>query len=306
MEKGSFYVFVPNRNISRWIPLKKKTSKAVAERLDKVHAATAEDDAESDGIPGLPTRFIVSGGGAIVRRTVVCTPDNPTPSDTNTRPVVYSSGDIIVVFSGCLRNVEHMEDDIGGEMLFHVEGGSAGINEAQVIFRMYNKFGGSKEDQLVLLSELQGAFAFAVFDASENRMFCARDPSGEEALFHRVTADGDVEVTNSRSLVAALDDVRGWTELMPGHFTSGRKLKPVQFALNEEELEVFEAAEENDNLDELFRSSSGTPGGPEGSSSEGLSMGASFKHDVMSMFDKVRPTPRTRQEPDENATRTRR
>lgn len=111
---------------------------------------------------------------------------------------------------------------------------------AHLVYRMYAR----GDDPLILLSELQGQFSFALVDAERRVVVAARDPSGREPLFLDIADDGSVSLSNARLAVAAPDGgaaVR-WAELPPGHFLASAKGAPKvkQFALTPAELSARE------------------------------------------------------------------
>ncbi|KIZ04111.1 asparagine synthetase-related protein [Monoraphidium neglectum] len=114
-----------------------------------------------------------------------------------------------------------------------------GALTAAVVLSMYQS-----EDELVLLSELQGQFAFIVLDNAKRQAFAARDPSGAETLFYRIGDDGSAAFASSSAAIPEDDpaDAAGggdWRELPPGHFISkGHTLQ--QFALTPAQLQVRE------------------------------------------------------------------
>ena len=109
---------------------------------------------------------------------------------------------------------------------------------AHAIYRMY-----IREDPLILLSELQGQYAFCLYDGDKKQIFAARDSSGKEPLFMEICDDGAVSVSNSQITVPAPDGIgfTVWSELPPGHYAYGKStLKIKQFALTPAQLSARE------------------------------------------------------------------
>lgn len=130
---------------------------------------------------------------------------------------------------------------------------------AQVVYRLYTR----GEDPLILLSELQGQYAFSLYDHTKRQVFAARDSSGKEPLYISISSeDGSVSVANSRLSVPAPDGVGliEWEELPPGHYIAGKGTPKVrQFALTPAQLS---AREYYDTLeDELSPTAASTSGG---------------------------------------------
>ncbi len=104
--------------------------------------------------------------------------------------------------------------------------------------------------------QLQGQYAFVIYDNHKKQAFAARDPSGVEPLYYRIGSDGCVSFTNSPEQLLAADGradssghaagpgqqaVQPWAELPPGHYMVGKTI--TQFALTPAQLETRERAE---------------------------------------------------------------
>lgn len=111
------------------------------------------------------------------------------------------------------------------------------------------------DDPLIVLSELQGQYAFALFDGDRKHVFAARDSSGKERLYFEIDDDGGVTISNSNTLHVNSSDGLGrveWEELPPGHYLSGRPIKVHQFALTPAEMkerEYKDAAQDSFMID---------------------------------------------------------
>lgn len=125
-----------------------------------------------------------------------------------------------------------------------------GALTAKVVLSMYQH-----DNELLLLSELQGQYAFIILDNVRKQVFAARDPSGSETLFYRIGDDGSAAFASSRAAIPdTMPDVGGsgddstgeWLELPPGHYVCGRTPKLHQFALTPEQLQVREMCEDLD------------------------------------------------------------
>jgi hypothetical protein len=155
------------------------------------------------------------------------------------------------VLQGCLSNLDELAES-------HLDGGSAagggaGRSPAAVAARgdvhglaaeaLAAAAAASNGEPLLLLSELQGRYSFALYDAERRSVLAARDPSGGEPLFARADDDGGVALSNAR---LALGPPGGWAEVPPGHYVAGRHPRVRQFALSAGQLRAREAAEEAD------------------------------------------------------------
>lgn len=131
---------------------------------------------------------------------------------------------------------------------------SPGEKAAELLYTMFcDERNG--EDPLIVLSELQGQYAFALFDGDRKHVFAARDSSGKERLYFEIEDDGGVTISNCNTLhVKSSDgmDHVDWEELPPGHYLSGKPIKVHQFALTPEEMkerEYNDAAQDNFMID---------------------------------------------------------
>lgn len=177
----------------------------------------------------------------------------------------------VCVFHGFLSNLEELQDRHGESPskgsplgspkavtpIFGLEDEAIDESEhkecaSERLYRLYAR----GEDPFVLLSELQGQFAFAIYDGRQ--VFAARDPSGKEPLYYDITDDGAISISNSPIKMLSPDGVGyiQWTELLPGQFIAGRTPKVQQFALSPDELSAREAIDADDSE----RSPQGTDG----------------------------------------------
>lgn len=165
-------------------------------------------------------------------------------------PYVYQSDTAFIILSGYLSNVDDLvarvspcgckqcDDDTGSPFCVI---GDKGTKAAAALLQAYQDGRTSgqsgSENLMVLLSELQGQYAFVLYDSVRRAVFAARDPSGKEQLYYHSTPDGYTSFTN-RPIDVPEAGVRhsSWYELPPGYFVSGRHARLHQFALTTEEL----------------------------------------------------------------------
>lgn len=159
---------------------------------------------------------------------------------TRVQPSVYFDGSdepCLCVFQGYLSNLEELTDR-------YMSSGnqpkkSPGERAAELLYTMFWSDDRNAEDPLMVLSELQGQYAFVMYNGDRKQIFAARDSSGKERLYFELDDENGVTVSNSKDLrVRSLDGV-GWVafeELQPGHYMCGRPVKVNQFALTREEM----------------------------------------------------------------------
>lgn len=187
------------------------------------------------------------------------------------QPSVYhdSEHNIICIFQGYLSNLDELIErycDLGTigaaspTAVIRSAGKDGREAAAEVVCKMYQR----NDSPLILLSELQGQYAFTLYDAEGKQAFVARDSSGRENVFYEISDDGNVSVSNRKLNVSSSDISVGgqvqWSLLPPGHFISGKTPKLQQFALTPKQLSLREYYESMD--DELS---------PQGSSRRSLS-----------------------------------
>lgn len=181
------------------------------------------------------------------------------------QPSVYHEEDnnIACVFQGYLSNLDELIErycDHSGQPSGSPKSVAARDPReaaAQVIYRMFAR----GEEPLILLSELQGQYAFVLYDSEKKQVFAARDSSGKEPLFVEIADDGAISLANTRLSVPSHDGIGyvQWSELLPGHYVAGKGgLKVKQFALTPAQLS---AREYYDTLeDELSPTAVGSSG----------------------------------------------
>lgn len=203
------------------------------------------------------------------------------------KPAVYSAPDAsaVVVFSGCLTNLAELSRRNGGGP-GGPRGGSAspsrfggdlnnstlerkssiersldiGVSTARLVLELYQQQAAQREgDEVIMLSELQGEFAFVIYDNKRKQAFAARDPSGDEPLYFHISDEGDVSFAGSRLAIPDGEQPHEWRELPPGHFISGKAPKLHQFALTPQQLAMREI-EQSDELLDASHSSGGMMG----------------------------------------------
>lgn len=89
------------------------------------------------------------------------------------QPMVSAKGNAIV-FNGEIYNYRELKDKfLGGE-------GLHSASDTEVLLLLYEKLGPS------FLDHINGMFAFAIWDAQQENLFVARDPSGKKPFYYTV------------------------------------------------------------------------------------------------------------------------
>lgn len=94
-------------------------------------------------------------------------------SPTGRQPMLNAEGSLAITFNGEIYNFQDLREELAAK------GAKFGsTSDTEVILAAYARWGPD------LLSRLNGQFAFALYDAKEQRLLLARDRAGEKPLFY--------------------------------------------------------------------------------------------------------------------------
>eukprot|EP00878_Enallax_costatus_P001544 GHUV01001695.1.p1 GENE.GHUV01001695.1~~GHUV01001695.1.p1 ORF type:complete len:338 (+),score=71.75 GHUV01001695.1:200-1213(+) len=279
---GSFYAFVPRSPaLTSWLSLTRRNSeKLVHQKLDAAISSWEEDAPISNNDDTLSTpsglyhqaslpttqSYVYKNAGLTVKVGL-----EEVASDLfRVKPYVYSTPDnsAVIVFSGSLQNLSELTrrgprpmgrrssspiySDYNNATSASLERKSSiersldvGQLTASTVLNMYLE-GQQEGNELIMLSELQGEFAFVIYDNKHKQPFAARDPSGEEHLYYHVTEDGAISFASDRLAIPDGEQPHEWHELPPGHYISGKVPKLHQFALTPQQLALREIEQEDE------------------------------------------------------------
>jgi asparagine synthase (glutamine-hydrolysing) len=153
------------------------------------------------------------------------------PSDAGRQPFHTADGRLTITFNGEIYNFQ----DVRRELEQH---GCRFVSrtDTEVILQAYRHYG------VACLQRLRGMFAFAIWDAQEQRLFAARDRAGQKPFYYREDADGLAFASEPKAFLAEASFVpeadpdalyhylsfqyvpspgsafRGLRRLPPGHF----------------------------------------------------------------------------------------
>lgn len=120
---------------------------------------------------------------------------------------------------------------------------SEGNVSAAVVLCLYIMKRG--DDLVDMLQELEGSFAFLIFDHDRRCVFAACSPSCNTSLYYGTDQDGSTWVTPHPTYFAqlgAIDPLQD--EIPPGHFIYGKVPRLYQYALTRKQLETRNSIEE--------------------------------------------------------------
>lgn len=100
-------------------------------------------------------------------------------------------GDLVLVHNGEIYNYVELRRDL--ETRGHA---FSTTGDTEVILAAYRQWGQA------CVERFNGMFAFALWDARERRLFCARDRMGEKPFFYRATPDGVVFGSEIKAVLA--------------------------------------------------------------------------------------------------------
>lgn len=200
-------------------------------------------------------KYVLGGGGLLVQPGI----QKITECLVKVTPYVHQDKDHIVVFFGTLSNLGDLllrrHDFQSRRADRHAAASSTGAVTSELILNLYKRFD-DDDEQMIMLSELQGQYAFVIYDNHKKQAFAARDPSGAEPLYYQIGSDGCVSFTNSPEQLPADNHAdsghaaglglqapasQPWVELPPGHYMVGKTI--TQFALTPAQLETRERTE---------------------------------------------------------------
>ena len=125
-------------------------------------------------------------------------------SPTGAQPMSTPDGNYTIVFNGEIYNYEEIRQRLAKQgVIFR------GRSDTEVLLQLYVEMGSRCVD------ELYGMFAFAVWNARDGVLFCARDHLGEKPLYYVHTRDCFAFSSEVRALVRA--GIVSGTPYDPGH-----------------------------------------------------------------------------------------
>jgi len=116
--------------------------------------------------------------------------------NTGSQPIYNQDKTIVIVFNGEIYNYQKLKNKlINKGVIFSTQ------SDTEVILKLYEKFGAES------FKELDGMFAFCIFDKNKNKVFIARDFFGEKPLYYFKDSKKFIWASELKSLVNQLDSI---------------------------------------------------------------------------------------------------
>lgn len=142
---------------------------------------------------------IFAGGSAILAHERLSIVD----PESGSQPLYSDDGKIILCVNGEIYNHREIRRRFEGKYAFRTQ------SDCEVILALY------KEKGPDFLEDLNGIFAFALYDSAEDRFLIARDPIGVVPLYIGRDADGKVYVASELKALEGFCD--SYEPFLPGH-----------------------------------------------------------------------------------------
>ncbi|KFN44796.1 asparagine synthase B [Arenimonas oryziterrae] len=131
------------------------------------------------------------------------------------QPLRSEDGGLALAVNGEIYNHRELRQELHARYAFQTD------SDCEVINALYREKGAD------FLGELNGIFAFALWDAVEKRYLIARDPLGVCPLYTGHDAQGRLHVASEmKALVGVCDDIAVFP---PGHYLDSRVGTPVRY-----------------------------------------------------------------------------
>jgi asparagine synthase (glutamine-hydrolysing) len=136
------------------------------------------------------------------------------------QPLVSPDGGVILCVNGEIYNHLHLREQLKGEYEFRTG------SDCEVILALYRKKG------VRFLEDLNGIFAFALYDRDQDRFLIARDPIGVIPLYMGSDEEGHLLVSSELKGLEGFA-TGGYEVFPPGHYYYSEDRKPTPWYARE-------------------------------------------------------------------------
>jgi asparagine synthase (glutamine-hydrolysing) len=144
----------------------------------------------------------VNGNVGLGNRSLPTTPE----SVSEKLPLVYRSGELVITADARVDNRAELIREL------ELDNREASIGDSEIILAAYEKWGGLCTEKIL------GDFAFAIWDASRQRLFCARDHFGVRPFYYFLSDKLFVFASEIKALLALAEVPRRVNEVMVANF----------------------------------------------------------------------------------------
>lgn len=138
--------------------------------------------------------------------------------ESGAQPLYGPDRTSVLAVNGEIYNHRALEDDLSAEYPFRTR------SDCEVILALYEQ---RPEEIGVWLNEVNGIFAFALYDEARDRHVIARDPIGVMPLYTGRDGEGRLYVASEmKALVGVCPEIR---DFPPGHYLDSENGSPVRY-----------------------------------------------------------------------------
>jgi len=135
--------------------------------------------------------------------------------ESGAQPLQDPAGELVLTVNGEIYNHRQLRSELASVYDFRT------ASDCEVILPLYRERG------LDLLNDLNGIFAFVLYDRRTGNWLVARDPIGVVPLYMGRDAQGHLHVASEmKGLTGACQEIE---EFPPGHYLTGRTPAPVSY-----------------------------------------------------------------------------
>ena len=124
------------------------------------------------------------------------------------QPLYGADGDLVLAVNGEIYNHQELKAELRAPYDFKTE------SDCEILLALYEQRGPD------FLNDLNGIFAFALYDAKQDRYLIARDPIGVMPLYTGYDEEGRFYVASE--MKALIDHCRAIRQFPPGHFLDSK------------------------------------------------------------------------------------
>ena len=124
------------------------------------------------------------------------------------QPIISTDQRFAICYNGEIYNFQKLRNELkkqGCKFLTN--------SDTEVILAGYIKWGAKK-----LLDQLNGMFAFVIYDNKNNNFFVARDPIGIKPLYYAKSRDGQIYFASEIKELSQFPNITNILQLAPGHY----------------------------------------------------------------------------------------